>query len=312
MFKAALHFAPEPHPVAHLEELYITWFGVIPSLSITIGRFRQNFGVVNRWHEHDLDQVTYPRAMELVLGDEGLNQTGFAFKWFMPPLTASANELTIEVTNGENDTLFAGAFVSVPTVLGHLKNYYDLSESTYLELGLSGMWGFNNPRGYPAYGDLTDDPWRQTVVAGADLTIAWSPPQRAKYRSFTWRSEGYFVHKETPDDPESIAAGLAEADAERIAWGAFSYIDYQLATRWYTGVRGDVALPTVRTRDELAWGVAPYITFWQSEFVYIRLEYNHAQNLPYERPDGSLGLRTDNRIMLQVDWAAGPHKHEKY
>jgi hypothetical protein len=77
-------------------------------------------------------------------------------------------------------------------------------------------------------------------------------------------------------------------------------------------VRGDIAVPTIRTRDEIAWDVVPYITLWQSEFVYLRLEYRHGQQLPYERPDGSLGLRTDNRVVIQVDWAAGPHKHERY
>ena len=47
----------------------------------------------------------------------------------------------------------------------HLKNYYDLTESTYLELGLTGMFGFNNQRGYeddtvdPAV--LADEPWRR-------------------------------------------------------------------------------------------------------------------------------------------------------
>ena len=68
-----------PHRPGHhgrfdVEEIYITWSGLIPSLSFTVGRFRQNFGVLNRWHEHDLDQVSYPSALELVLGEEGLAQ----------------------------------------------------------------------------------------------------------------------------------------------------------------------------------------------------------------------------------------------
>jgi len=35
-------------------------------------------------------------------------------------------------------------------------------------------------------------------------------------------------------------------------------------------------------------------------------------NIPFEQPGRPLGLRTDNRVLLQIDWAAGPHKHEKY
>jgi hypothetical protein len=44
----------------------------------------------------------------------------------------------------------------------------------------------------------------------------------------------------------------------------------------------------------------------------MRLEYQHGRNIPYTRADDTMGLRTDNRVMLQIDFAAGPHKHEKY
>jgi hypothetical protein len=304
-FKGAINFTPWPNEAASVEEFYITWFGIVPSLSFTVGRFRHNFGVINRWHEHDLDQVNYPLAMNLVLGEDGLGQTGASIKWFMPPLWAHANELTLEIADGENDTLFAGEFFTVPTAMLHLKSYYDLSESTYLELGLTGMFGFNNRRGYLPDGatELEDEDWRKTIAAGANLTIYWSPPQQAKYRSLTWRSEFYYVNKEMP---------VGGPDEVQHSWGFYSYVDYQLATRWFCGVRYDLALPTIRDNDDLAWDVVPYITFWQSEFVYLRLEYSHGEKIPYIQPDGTLARQADNRILFQIDFAAGPHKHEKY
>jgi hypothetical protein len=234
----------------------------------------------------------------------------------MPPIIAQANELTIEVTNAENQELFAGKFFSVPSVMAHLKNYYDFSDNTYLELGLSGLWGTNNKRGYvtgpPGNEQLDDEPWRHTAVAGVDLTVHWQPLERAKYRSFTWRSEGYFAWKQTATDPDLVTRGTAEADGERIAWGAYSYLDYQLGTRWFAGVRGDLALPLERAIDELAWDVVPYLTFWQSEFVYLRLEYQHRERFPHQCLNGAMAQQGDDRVMLQIDWAAGPHKHEKY
>ena len=313
MFKACLNFIPEPEPEAEVEEVYITWSGIIPSISLTIGRFRQNFGIVNRWHGHDLDQTDYPMAITQVLGDGGLNQTGIVVKWFMPPILAHANELTLEVTNAENDTLFAGEHFSIPATLAHLKNYYDLSESTYLELGLSGIFGMNNRRGYLDDDDrLANEAWRQTWAAGADLTLAWAPLSRAKYRGITWRTEAFFVHKETATTAEAIESGWGESDGKRLSWGGFSYVDIRLSPRWIVGVRGDMALPTVRTEKKIAWDVVPYLTFWQSEFVYFRLEYQHGDRIPVRRPDESIGLLTDNRVLLQIDFAAGPHKHEKY
>jgi hypothetical protein len=299
MFKSAFHFSPD-HGVG-IEEVYVSWMGLIPSTSFSVGRFRQNFGVLNRWHEHDLDQIEHPLAMRLVLGDEGLVGNGIMAKWLMPSLWAHANELTLEVVDGSNETLFAGEHFSIPSTMLHLKNYYDLSPSTYFELGLTGMVGFNNKRGYTTNGErLIDEPWRRTLVAGVDMTLYWSPPQRAKYRSLTWRSELYYAKKELPES------------GNQSSWGLYSYLQYQLSPRWFVGVRGDAALPTERSDDSVAWGIAPYVTLWQSEFVYLRLEYQHGRNIPYVAPDDMLARRTDNRLLLQLDFAAGPHKHEKY
>jgi hypothetical protein len=313
-FKGAIAFIPGPEPEVAVEEMYITWFGIIPSLSITVGRFRQNFGILNRWHAHDLDQTSYPLALRAVFGDEGLSQTGVMLKWFMPPMWAHANELTLEVTNAENDTLLAGELFSVPAVTGHLKNYWDINNDTYLELGFSGLWGMNNRRGYFSDNSnaLNNEPWRQTWVGGMDLTIQWTPLQRAKYRSFTWRTEGYVANCERSKTRALLASGEADADGKRYSFGVYSYFDFRASEQIFLGVRGDIALPTKRSENTWAYDIVPYITYWQSEFVFLRLEYAHEANIPSARPGDELFLRTDDRVMLQIDFAAGPHKHEKY
>jgi hypothetical protein len=120
----------------------------------------------------------------------------------------------------------------------------------------------------------------------------------------TWRSEGYYVNKRMPDE----LGGHTQH-----SWGAYSYVDYQLTTRMFAGMRFDVALPTVRLQDLHAWDVVPYLTYWQSEFVYLRLQLSYGENLPYLLVDDTLARRErDGRVMLQVNFAAGPHKHEKY
>ena len=54
--------------------------------------------------------------------------------------------------------------------------------------------------------------------------------------------------------------------------------------------------------DESAWLVAPTLTWWQSEWVRLRAEYNHLSD-----PFG-----TQNQVLIQFTFAMGPHKHETY
>ncbi|MFH1438857.1 MAG: hypothetical protein ABIJ56_24325 [Pseudomonadota bacterium] len=281
----------------HICEAYVTWTGIAKRLSLTAGKFRQLFGVINRWHDHALDQADLPLSLQMFFGDHGLSQTGVSLRILLPKMWAHAEELTIDVTNAENDTLFAGEFWSVPTVLAHLKNYYDLSKSTYLEFGMSGLWGFNNKRSFMAENEdtgeeeLTDEPWRNTVVAGADLTLSWVPPGRAKYLGFTWRTEAMVLWKETEEG--SIHA-----------FGGFTYVDMRVSRQFIVGARLDAGQkPELGDHREYIQA-SPYLTFWQSEFVYLRLQYNYLWQAG--------GADPQHLVMLQIDWSMGPHKHEKY
>ena len=49
--------------------------------------------------------------------------------------------------------------------------------------------------------------------------------------------------------------------------------------------------------------LVPSISWWQSEWVRLRLQYN------YLKPDGLSGNHT---LLLQFVWAMGPDKHETY
>jgi hypothetical protein len=289
--KFAVVVSPEG---VELEEGYITWTSVLPGLSATFGRFRQQFGVVNRWHDESLDQVDFPLAMRTILGDEGLNQVGLSLAYLVPKFWPLTHEIVLQVTNGENEQLFAGQFFSRPATLVHFKSYLDLSAATYFELGLSGMLGWNNTRGrMDDAGELQNEPWRKTWVFGADWTLRWFPPQRARYRGFVARGELYGARKELP------GGQLAEA------LGIYQYLEARLSQRWLAGARFDWAMPLqANNKDTYLWSVTPYLTWWQSEFVRMRLQY------AWTRSD--LLADDDHRVLLQLTFAAGPHKHERY
>ncbi|MCK5077960.1 MAG: hypothetical protein KAR38_16375, partial [Calditrichia bacterium] len=294
MAKVAVSF--DPHGV-HFGEAYLTWNNVLPNISLTAGQFRQQFGVVNRWHKHALDQFDFPLALKTLMGPGGLNQTGFSINWLMPALMAHSNSLTVEITNGQNEQLFTGENFSFPVILGRFKNYYDLSTNTYLEFGITGMMGENNFKGYipDSTGMLikTIDNSRFTKLGGFDLTLFWEPVNKALYKSFLWRSELYYVDKE-----------LANGNNIK-AFGGYTYGEYKFAERWQAGLRLDYTQPfTVENDDHYLHQIVPYITYWQSHWVKLRLEYNHLNNEVIDE--------TDKQIRLQIVWAVGPHKHDRY
>ena len=262
-----------------LEEAYVSWLGLPGHTSLTVGKKRQQFGVLNRWHLHALDQVGSPLVLRESFGDEGLAGTGLSVDWVMPPLWAHANELTVEVMNGDNDVAFAGEDWRHPSVLARLKSYWDLSSDSYFELGLDGLHGNAD-----AGGRLDHD------FYGLDMTYNWYPAGRELYREFTLR--GMVLYSD-----------LAREDApSRDAWGGYVYGQMKLSPRWITGVRYDY-VEDQREAGHHYWGISPYLTMWQSEFVRLRGQLDYLD-------DNLAGV--DRRFVLQLTVAAGPHKHENY
>jgi len=290
MTKIAIGF--DPHGV-HLGEAYLTWNNLISNISLTAGKFRQQFGVVNRWHTHALDQFDFPLVLKTIFGGGGLNQIGVSINWLMPAFMANSNSLIVEITNGENDNLFSGESFSFPVILGHFKNYYDLSKNTYFEFGVTGMVGSNNFKGYTENDSLVMESVRLTKLAGLDMTLFWEPVNKALYKSFLWRTELYFVDKELIGN-ENITA-----------YGGYTYCEYKFAEQWQSGLRIDYTQPFEKNNDDdYLYQIVPYVTWWQSHWVKLRLEYNYLYNKQIDE--------SDNQLRLQIVWAVGPHKHDRY
>jgi hypothetical protein len=309
--KATTHISDEGVDV---EEVYFTRFSMFENANLDVGRFRQQFGVVNRWHEDALDQIQYPLALRRIFGDEGLNQTGASIEWTLPKWDRAYQGLTLQVTNTENDRLFGQDALGNPSLLFHYKNYRDLSRDTYLEFGLSGLFGWNDEWSVLKGGALVDEhDALGTQVFGADVSLLWEPADRALYRNVEWRSEVYVLNRDilAPDD-----SGRDDLDA----WGAYSYLQSKVArnvdmgvrydyyepdSKGYAGTAGASLIPLVYTaKDAYRWQICPYITWWQSEWVKFRCEYDYADGRGMERPE--------HLVAFQAIFAAGPHKHERY
>jgi len=288
--KAAIEFTPDG---VELGEAYLTWTNFIPSISLTAGKFRQQFGVINRWHKHSLDQFDYPLPIKTIFGEDGLNQIGLSFNWLLPSLGADASDLVIEVTNAQNNNLFMGETFTFPATLLHFKNYWDLSRNTYLELGLTGMYGKNRSPIYDDSRDIIGEGKYNTLVYGADLTLFWQPVNKALYHSFLWRTELFYADKEISPNQKIKT------------FGGYSYIEYKFSEQWQAGIRFDYTQPfEVDNSSKYSFQIVPYITWWQSHWVKLRLQYNYLE-------DTELAF-APSTLRLQVIWAVGPHKHDRY
>ena len=299
---------------AELEEAYYTRFGLLENVNLDLGKFRQQFGVVNRWHCHALDQVTFPMALQRIFGHDGLAQTGASLDWTLPKWGGAYQGLTIQVTNGDNEQLFDGETLGNPALLFHYKNYRDLTRDLYLEWGLSGLFGWND-QWQIVQGDESTEKHDAlgTQVLGADLSVLWEPVDQALYKNLEWRSELYFLNRDllAPD-------GSGRDNLQ--AWGAYSYVQSKISRRITIGVRGDFYQPDSKDYAEIPdasltplaytpddayrWQVGPYFAWKQSEWVLFRCEYDHADGRGMEKPEDIL--------WFQILFAAGPHKHERY
>ena len=303
--KGALEFNEEG---AEFGEAYFTRYGVLlDGLNVTMGKFRQQFGVVNRWHKHGLDWVDFPLPLRKVFGEGGLNQTGISFDYNFD-LGEVSNSLTFQITNGSNGAVFGENGKNKPSILLHYKNYRDLDVNSYFEFGFTGLWGWNNEWNY---GNVNLDERKNVSVYGADFCYLWEPVDRMRYRNFEVRGELYYIDKD-------IVSPVDLRGDDIKAWGAYVSLKSKFWRTLEGGIRVDYFKPDEKNlliaenfssiaeeNDSERWLYALYFTWYQSPFVKYRFEYD------YECGDGNLN-NDIQRIYLQAIFAAVPHKHEKY
>ncbi len=272
-----------------VEEGYLEWVGLPGGLGLKLGKFYQQFGQLNRWHAHALPSQSRSLAHLAFVGHEPLAQTGASVRWLAPFGGAAGTfEATVEVTRSENHELFGES--GGPSVLGHLNGFWNLSSSLDFDLGLSWVRG--------SYEDETDSFDRSLL--GAEMALTWRPPARALYRGFTLRGGVMALDGLAPVTP--VGGGAAAPPAER-AWGYWGSGELRLSQSWLVGARAD-RVESPEDPSEFAWLVAPTLTWWQSEYVRLRLEYDLT---------GRSSLSdTAGRFLLQVTFAMGPHRHEAY
>ena len=285
-FEVALQSTLDPYSTAKvvlgfsneevgIEEGYLYYTGLPGRIRADLGLIRQQVGDLNRWHLHALPESEYPLVYRRLLADEGLAGAGLSLYTTLPvSLAGGTHELWLQGTTAEAAPLYGEGRHG--TLLGRMQNFWQLSRSTYGQVGFTALGGNS--------GDTL-----QSRVLGLDLRLTWRPPSAGTLKEVTLRAEGYRLR--------STDRGVRDD-----RYGLFAGLTWRASRRWILGARYDyVELPGTGSGAE--WQVSPTITWWQSEFVYLRLEGQRH----HDRASGN-----DDRLLLQAVFAMGPHKHETY
>ena len=271
-----------------IEEAYMEWLNLPLNMNLKAGIFYTEFGPLNRYHDHALPQFDRPRALVNYFTTGGLGGCGFSFNFMLPNLFfADASTFDFAVINGGNNFSFTNEGKYNLMTVGQFKNYYDLSRDTYLEFRLSGAAGRNDP-----------DEKYNSYVGSLGMILKWVPVGRSKYRTVDWRTEFLYGYRE----------GVLKDVSSK---GSYSSLQYKLNARyWLTGRIGYSELPYDNTQSE--WDFTACLDLWQSEFVFMRFQYQYNLRDINNMTIYSGKLPNDHSFIAQINWAMGPHKHEAY
>ncbi len=233
-----------------VEEAYVTLTEMPRSLGARVGRLRLPLGKSSPLHTHQLPFIDRSRTVAVLVGDEGLADTGVELSWLTPLPWFS--ELTLTVAGGE-PAPFGSPGASHLLYAARWRSLWDLGETATLDVGVSAATGHDGEE-------------EAAVLGAADMSVRWRPLEGARAASLLWRTEA--LGRSLHDDEDA---------------GAYSLIAWQAARRWWLqaryerlGLTGDL---------EAEQGLSALVAYVPSEFQALRLQYGRRGHVEGSEPD---------------------------
>lgn len=294
-----------------IEQAFLTATALPLRLEARLGRFLAPFGKQNTTHRHDLHTVEHSYVVQRFLGEEGRKGTGVYLARVFSPL-GFYQELILtavdRIGEGPGDLVTEEPANEKLSGLGYsarLRNYWDLSEASNLEVSASAMTGVREqPLTQPVHldgpfeGQVVDAVLARQTTVGVDATFRWRPLEQGLYRSFILQGE---VMRQLNRDPENIPPPLGLVDyagPRRDFSGAYLFARYQISRRTFIGGRYDWVQDPEADGVSLTAG-SGILTFYPSEFSKLIASVERRS---------LKGLGGTTRLLLQASFAIGPHK----
>lgn len=268
---------------SEIEEGFLTTLSLPAHLQLKAGRFKQAIGRVNPLHSHALPFINMPDANEAYFGEEGLIGDGLSLSWLLPN-HLFYQELTFQITQPvDGGQEFQRSNENNFLILGHLKNFWDLSDNSTLEFGLTGINGEN--------------PAREMSTMGAlDITYKWKPLRYNTYKSVTFQNEIFFSR--------SKAFGRIYE-----TMGFYSLLNVQVSKRWFVGGRYDYTNPPF---DEKFIKQSGTITFGWYATEFQKIEFEAKQTYVNVSVAGFSGEKSATQAFLRWIFIIGTHGAHQY
>ncbi len=257
------------------EEIFIETL-TIPGATLRAGLYEVDIDRHNHLHAHSFPFIDSPISNQIILGEEGLVGTGLAAAILIP--ASWYFEIIPQVYTTDNETLFNSTTQDDVGNMLFVKNLWDLSESSTLEIDLGYGTGRNNTDGL-------------TQVGSAALVAKWRPVEKTIYRSFSWTAQ--------------FLTSDRENNAQQITRGYSTWFQWQFDRRWWFQGRTEAVGYPHFTGDE---SVITHKNSWLFAFVpteqsAIRLQYDNVRAPTKE---------TEHIYSLQFNVSMGAHPAHNY
>ena len=257
-----------------------------------LGQMRNRYGLTNPIHEHDLPFVDRPNVLRNFFGDEGLVEKGVEVTW-VPDFLPFYLEALAGVFNGDNSTAFGYGRITQPLVTGRLRTFFELSDTSAIQLGISGATG------------QTPDRLSSTIL-GYDMKYKYRP-EGWLHPLLTVSSEGLYSMRRV-EELITVDDNLVGKKSTRDAFGWYLQGEVQPVRRWAFGARYDAS--QFPTQPGFEWAIGPYVSFFPSEFLRFRLGYKYTERdrtqiTPFNQNDAT--ARAVNEVFFQASFVLGAH-----
>jgi len=229
---------------SEIEEGYLTTLSLPAHLQLKLGRFKEALGRVNPVHTHALPFIDMPDAYVNFFGEEGLKGDGASLSYLLPN-HSFFQELTFQATEVDDESpSFQRSKTNNFLYLAHLKNFWDISDNSTFELGITGINGENKAS-------------KISNIAAVDLSYKWKPVQFNTYKSITFQNEFFYSH-----------ANLDSALVNAV--GFYSLLNVQLSQRYFLVGRYDYS-NTPSSKDFIQQSGSLTLGWYATEFQKIEL-----------------------------------------